>query len=774
MTTKLLDQSRLLLFTGGTIPGAGASAGDLAELQARIDAGYAAGPVVGNWSAASGTFPSTRPDGAPIQRGDTFHVTTAGTVDGQSFAAGDYVQALVDAPTPEFIGNWGVGALGKIQADRLAAERAAATAADDANAQIEPNVSAAVAAKNAAETAVALSEAAANAAINSNWTYIVADHAALLALTGMTAGQTALVRSPIPEHQWKYEGGAWVDKGESVIATKAPIATVERIMVSGPSLEGGRWLEAQVDEEGRFVCGIDTDGREWVADGGLKKLIAKVYEDPETGLIVLNNLDAPGTLRHVPLIGIFESIDYDQEGRFVSGVAFDGSEWRAEGGVISQVLPPEPEPEPEPLPDWPRGVAYDRLSGMIAPLAANKLDLMILVVGQSLAHGSTSIAADEPVTTVPEHPGFALMAGDRAYLNGSGSITAYHDLREYRQSDEGSKETVNSGIADRIMRGFQEKFGFKPRLIFKSVASGGQAYYGSQTNANGGLKRGSATYNHALRIVRECKAISEAQGRRFAVAAVTFIHGEQDHNESTSRENYTRALCNWLDDISDDIRLITGQPDRVKGYCTQVNRADNAAASSGAVARIANAQLDAQKVHPNLRMVGPIYFGDQSGDNSHPAPRAYRRMGQMIGDALLADLWGAYWTALYVVDAWWTSSTTFRLKFSRPVAIEMTDELVNVSALGAGKGIDFHDGNGSVAPSSVTLVSGSPDTVEVVLSTAPTGKRARVQIASRGTGSGPGRLTGPRSGIRTATPFTTDPNDGAQLFHWACTQTVDI
>lgn len=55
----------------------------------------------GPWSAASGAFPT----GAAV--GDSWHVSVAGTVGGESFAVGDQVVALVANAAPTtFAGNW--------------------------------------------------------------------------------------------------------------------------------------------------------------------------------------------------------------------------------------------------------------------------------------------------------------------------------------------------------------------------------------------------------------------------------------------------------------------------------------------------------------------------------------------------------------------------------------------------------------------------------------------------------------------------------------------
>ena len=80
-------------------------------LAARIDKLTGGTRYAGGWSAASGAFPG----GA--SRGDTYGVTTAGTVDGVSFDVGDQIVALKDAPSlATYAGSWERIATGTVSA----------------------------------------------------------------------------------------------------------------------------------------------------------------------------------------------------------------------------------------------------------------------------------------------------------------------------------------------------------------------------------------------------------------------------------------------------------------------------------------------------------------------------------------------------------------------------------------------------------------------------------------------------------------------------------
>ncbi|MFB2595104.1 hypothetical protein ACEYYB_09650 [Paracoccus sp. p4-l81] len=75
--------------------------GVIADLEARYAALASGIRIRGNWSAATGQFPT----GA--QRGDSWYCDTGGTVGGQAFQPGDRLLALVDgALTDTFTGNW--------------------------------------------------------------------------------------------------------------------------------------------------------------------------------------------------------------------------------------------------------------------------------------------------------------------------------------------------------------------------------------------------------------------------------------------------------------------------------------------------------------------------------------------------------------------------------------------------------------------------------------------------------------------------------------------
>ncbi|MBY6161933.1 hypothetical protein KUV73_13675 [Mameliella alba] len=329
-------------------------------------------------------------------------------------------------------------------------------------------------------------------------------------------------------------------------------------------------------------------------------------------------------------------------------------------------------------------------------------------------------------------------------------------------------------MADAIERRFLAHLGAKKRLVFAAQGLGGQAYYGDASLANGGLKRGSQAYARCLEVVAKCRAASAAAGRQLVVPAVVIIHGEEDYKASTgtTRAEYERALSQWRIALEEDIRKITGQTDSLRAYASQANRAQTE--EIGVDLRTPLATLSVAQRDPNIVCAGPIYYTADSGDGSHPDNRGYRRMGEMFGDVLARDLFGAYWTPLQIERAYFTSATTIRLEYDRPVAIDTSGASISTAGLGDGYGIDFDDGSGT-PPSVSSLSIAGMQNIDVTLTSAPTGLRPQIFVAARTTAAGAiGGANGARSCIREAASFDTDPSDSAVLYHWHVHEQVAI
>lgn len=525
-------------------------------------------------------------------------------------------------------------------------------------------------------------------------------------------------------------------------ASAASLAGVADKVAQGatPAPDQGNWYHLVRDKGLRPVIGQMKDGRIMEAQGG--RLI-------QTG----GGLNSrPSLLDGNPIHRLTDArgnvlLEHQRSGQFVGAIDRHKVPLLAERALGRLEVP---------------NYAFNATNGRFYLSSTTAIDHLILVVGQSYAEGTNELATDNPVTTVAEYPGFALMPKG-GVGRGRKVFTAYEDLREIRVSNTATKETICSGMADVLMRRFQADLAFKPRMVFAVAALGGTAY--------AGLKQGSQTYRDALEIVLRAREVSAAAGRQLVVSGVCVLHGEQDTALGTSTEQYARAINNWERTLGDDLMRITGQVQRPRWYLSQTGYASAQAATY--VPKIPVAQMIAANRNPNICLVGAAYHQVNSGDGGHPFALWYRRIGAMFGAAIADDLYGPWHVPLSAVEAWQSASATMRVRFSKAIALETDDSRVVISTLGAGKGINFDDGSGSPpAVSGVTVVGG--DTLEVSLATPPAGYRRRILIANQATGSVPGNTTGIRSGVRSAASYDTDLKDGYQHYWWACSQVIDF
>lgn len=560
---------------------------------------------------------------------------------------------------------------------------------------------------------------------------------------------------------------------QTKIAEQPSTHALDTIQMHAPALD--KLLSLTVDKDDHPVEARDLEGFDWEARNGAFLRLAKrpVADSGNPNIAVYERLkvltgftppEGSALPVFVPALDDWRELVVDKDDLPVFGTKNDGSRWVAKNGAMVRE-------EYSPAADSAvRTYDFNNITGTAIEAASLNEDHMVLVVGQSYATGDTH-ASQVVQTAVAEHAGFALMPSVGRWPNGR-AFTTYSDLVE--QVYGTTKETVCAGMADRLMRGLNADLGFKPRMVFCIAGKAGNQYYGNATDPTGGLKRGSNSYAEALRVVKQCFDISKAQSRALVVKAVVILHGEAD--AALPPTLYQRALDQWIATLNDDIRRITSQSEMVRGYMTQVNRGGTPQSTPGGEPKSAMAQLAAHKRNPNLRLIGPVYFAEDSGDTAHPATGTlgYRGIGQMIGDALLRDLYGPYFDPLHIVDHWWVSSAYLRLKYNQPVAIESDDSRIAISTLGPGKGIDFTDGS-ATPPTVMSIEIVDTDTIQVRLTAAPTGPRPRIFVACRKSATaGMGRTHGFRSGIRSAAAYTTDPQTSIELFHWACTEYVNL
>ncbi len=543
---------------------------------------------------------------------------------------------------------------------------------------------------------------------------------------------------------------------------------IDRVLVVYPTI--GEWLEVIVDSTGRIVAGRKFDGTTWETRAGAT---VQVFAPQVVGgtptlptLTISGALIAPGVDTEYPTIANWASITCDNTGRIVSGMMKDGSTWATQNGALVQTSGVSTGAA--------HSFAYDYTTGLAVPTDA-LTDYLVMINGQSWALGAVPAGqtGDGTVTTAAQWPGNALMFDQGAIPSGA-AVAGYIDLHE--QNYHGSYETACSGMADFIMSAVNTQLGaaYLPRMIFAVAALGGNAYWDNRDSTYG-LKPGSNTYAESVRLVQRAYDISKAAGRKLVVISQCVIHGEQDFSNSTPKALYQRALDQWRAHFEEDVKRITGQSEPVRQYVSQVQRGGSTA---GSPALPALAALAAEARNPLIRCVGPVYQAPGGTDGAHLLARGYRQIGRIFGKFIIDDLFGPYAQPLRVIAAWWVSSTVFRLQYSKPITIDDGSH-VDATGLTAGVGVDFTDGTGSPPTVSSATVTGT-DTLEVTLSSAPTGKRPQVFIAAlrpSGTGSGSGiggYAGGARSLIRSTTSFDTDALTSVTSYHWACQEQIAL
>lgn len=470
-----------------------------------------------------------------------------------------------------------------------------------------------------------------------------------------------------------------------------------------------------------------------------------------------------------PLVDDYKELVVDSAGKPVSGVRFDGSEWLAVDGSMVQIGSKKIFTNPT--------ITFETTgySGIPSDALTGNVDYGILDIDQSI-FGLSTDAGDATISSVAQHPGYALMqatgvAGTGIFARLSDVLYDWGDYTDLVESYLAGAyyETPASGMLDAIMRRCDAAFSAKPRIIITASIRGGSQYKL--------LKRGSNWYEALMRAVRRNVAISKYRyGRRYEVLCVTSFHGQNDWVAGVDQWEYLRFMTEWQADFDHDIRAITGQSRPVKMYFAQTGV--NAAKTTGIVMGPAVAQLAAPRHNPMLRCAGATYQSLGADDNTHYKAEGFYHMGLLMGRAIFDGEWGYNQRPLECIDAWWTSTSTVRLKYNMPIALESTDDIIKISDLGDGKGVDFVDG--SVSPVTVSGIAvASSVYLDVTLSGAPTGNNPRLYIASRASDvgaslGGTGAIEGNRSAIRAATAYDTAPLTSADLYQWAPMQELKL
>lgn len=473
----------------------------------------------------------------------------------------------------------------------------------------------------------------------------------------------------------------------------------------------------------------------------------------------------------------------------------------AEGAADQDYLPWLPTPEGA----YPPSTLINPGTGATVPVTSNDSEgrrkfnrmwdqdaiYVLMWIGQSLNAGQFSLlhapyAAGTaeyealmartwaPLTTVEQNlwPTKALMPTGGSHIMGQ-VWTDLVPLHEYSKTPFGttspSGETPVSQAVFEILRNIQRDFPGIPTSELPTIV-GINAAVGSSSILN--LGPGRPTFTDQIAFFRWLTDFAAQQGKRVVLLGAQYRGFEADWDtprtvdpwgdtagadviRGREKETLMHAMSKMQQDIEEAIRPITGQTERVKVYWDQVQVGNSTANSVTHNPRATAAQLDVWQINPYCIPMGSK--GAAPGniyDFVHPSPYGYAWQGQFDGAILYQDLFTVQgWSPLKCVEAYRSGAATFDFRFSDHVTLLPDDAIVDVTALGNGKGIqiigDTVQTIASVASVASSTSAGGADTLRVTLAATPSAPwrqfRANIGMVSRSNHRG--SRTGARSAI---------------------------
>ncbi|MDF2603023.1 sialate O-acetylesterase [Sphingomonas sp.] len=287
-------------------------------------------------------------------------------------------------------------------------------------------------------------------------------------------------------------------------------------------------------------------------------------------------------------------------------------------------------------------------------------DVIIHVVwGQSLSVGSGSL----PVIST-----------DQVYNNLSGPLgprtepdqwVAFEPLREFDYDKRG--ETIASAFANGLSRREIDLLGVpdnatQAHLVFAP---------GTGNLPLSELRRGSKRYDqYFLRSLRKIIDIAVSEGKTVGFGSILWMQGEHEakYKPDMTQAEYRDSLISLRREMEADIKRLLSekgiqQKEVVPLLTSQANRTR---LNSGAGWRIAQAQLEASRVDPNIYFVSPTY-DTTPHDGTHLTAQAEFRLGDRFAEVYhwLQRGYEVYDAVIPV--AAWIEGDTLTCKFLAPV-----------------------------------------------------------------------------------------------------------
>lgn len=279
------------------------------------------------------------------------------------------------------------------------------------------------------------------------------------------------------------------------------------------------------------------------------------------------------------------------------------------------------------------------------------------------------------------------------------------------------------------------------------------------------LSKGSVYYTNSITAVTSAKAECDRLGYGYEVPFVDWIQGENDR--AAVAGYYTGQLLQLQSDYDTDIKAASGQSKDIKILLDQIS---NWTAYNLTTSFVPFEQLQAALDYPSRFVcAGPKYWlQTNSDDGIHLSGENYTRLAAMHARPAEALINGYTWLPTHALSAV-RDGTRVLVKFHCPVFPLVID--TGLVSDPENLGLRWIDDASSALITGVKVYSF--DTLEVTLSTAPTGENPKIGIADIGTsGAYGGPLTGPRACIRDSQQDL-DPY-GGHVYNWACHQQIQV
>lgn len=351
-------------------------------------------------------------------------------------------------------------------------------------------------------------------------------------------------------------------------------------------------------------------------------------------------------------------------------------------------------------------IGFDAYTGR--PKPNPKMDLIIIVYGQSLANGT--VDTEFYATSSPNHPE-AVLPGRAVMPNGKAGAhvmpvqttwTDYVDLKEGKHpTNTNTVETMHSGMAQRIFAELDATFTAEKMGDFRTV-------HISQAQGGKSIRRfdaGSNNFQIIMDNVRIACEASRADDKVPIVGAIIFSQGEADRSKRTPMTATQRAreITKLQKNMEAQLQKITGQASPIPMIHSPIQRANT-------VNQVIEGALMAADSSPGSVFVGvPNYALEYNPTGTHPSVDGHHRTGDQNGKLLIDMVWGKSFRHPRIVDWYKDSATELVLETELPeggtLTLDTSGDLIDMTSLAPSYGFHFRDKNGLVTISNVLVKS---------------------------------------------------------------------